>query len=93
MSKENKLRKAAETLDDTFEPVAGTSDIADSAHVGYTEDESEERLEEVASEQGVNLKQNPDGSHSATDESKARRTDVTSGDTKTDEFPASEPPD
>lgn len=71
MSAEDKLRKAAEKLDETFEPVAGTSDIADSADVGYTEDKSEERLDQVASEQGVTLKQNPDGSHTATDESPA----------------------
>lgn len=93
MNTENRVRKVAEKLDESLEPVAGTSDMESGARVGYTEDESEERLEEVASDQGVNLRQNSDGSHTATDESRAKRPDVTGGDTKTDESPASEPPD
>ncbi|RBP63649.1 hypothetical protein DFO66_10979 [Brevibacterium sanguinis] len=93
MSNEKKLRDAAQGLDESLEPVAGTSDMESGADAGYQEDDSEERLQQVADEQGVTLIENADGSHTAIDESKADDADLAAGDTRSDETPPSEPPD
>ncbi len=95
MSKEKKARDAAQSLDEKLEPIAGTSDMDSNAEVGYQEDESEERLQQVADEEGVTLIRNPDGSHTAIDESKAKLddSDLAGGDTRSGENPPSEPPD
>ncbi|WP_309132849.1 hypothetical protein [Brevibacterium sp.] len=95
MSKEKKLRDATHSLDEKLEPVAGTSDMESGAKVGYQEDDSEERLQQVADQEGVTLIRNQDGSHTAIDESKADLddSDLNAGDTRSKDSPPSEPPD
>ncbi|WP_262776949.1 pyridoxamine 5'-phosphate oxidase family protein [Brevibacterium permense] len=68
---EEKARDVAAKLDETAEPLAGTSDMESHAEVGYTEQNVEARAQKAAEEEGVTLHRNPDGSHSAIDESKA----------------------
>ncbi|GAA1854142.1 hypothetical protein [Brevibacterium marinum] len=68
---EKKARDVAEKLDKTAEPLAGTSQLHSHAQVGYTEEDVERRAGEAAAEEGVSLYRNPDGSHTAIDESAA----------------------
>lgn len=68
---EKKARDVAEKLDKTAEPLAGTSQVHSHAKVGYTEEDVERRAGDAAAEEGVNLYRNPDGSHTAVDESAA----------------------
>ena len=68
---ESAARDAAAKLDEATEKIGGTSNVASGAEVGYTEDESDERLQAVADEIGVTLHRNPDGSHTAVDESQS----------------------
>ncbi|SMX97644.1 General stress protein 26 [Brevibacterium linens] len=68
---EKKARDVAAKLDETAEPMAGTSDMESHAAVGYTEQNVEARAQNAAEEEGVTLHRNPDGSHTAIDESKA----------------------
>lgn len=74
-SGENKARDAAEKLDEVTEPLGGTSEMESHAKVGYTVDHVEERAEAAAEEEGVTLYRNPDGSHTAIDESNAAEED------------------
>lgn len=68
MSTEKKLRDIAAKLDETTEKLGGTSDLDDGAQVGYTEDAVEARAQEAAYGEGVTLYRNPDGSHTAIDQ-------------------------
>ena len=68
---EEKARDVAAKLDETAEPLAGTSDMESHAEVGYTEQNVEARAQNAAAEEDVTLYRNPDGSHTAIDESKA----------------------
>lgn len=70
-SGEKKARDVAETLDKTTEPLGGTSQIHSHAQVGYTEEDVERRAGDAAAQEGVSLYRNPDGSHTAIDESAA----------------------
>lgn len=88
-SGEKKARDVAEKLDKTAEPLAGTSQVHSHAKVGYTEEDVERRAGDAAAEEGVSLYRNPDGSHTAVDESAAedfvsedavRRTDESAND-------------
>lgn len=47
-----------------------SANIGQGEKVGYTEDCSKERLRATAEHEGVRLYRNPDGSHTAVDESK-----------------------
>ena len=76
---EEKARDVAAKLDETAEPLAGTSDMESHAEVGYTEQNVEERAQRAADEEGVTLHRNPDGSHTAIDESKAAEVTPSSG--------------
>src|SRR5690606_11002828 len=76
---EEKARDVAAKLDETAEPLAGTSDMESHAEVGYTEQNVEERAQKAADEEGVTLHRNPDGSHTAIDESKAAEVTPSSG--------------
>ncbi|WP_347566817.1 pyridoxamine 5'-phosphate oxidase family protein [Brevibacterium sp. ZH18] len=66
---ETKARDAAAALDETAEKLGGTSNIDSGAEVGYTEKNVEARAAEAAGTQGATLYRNPDGSHTAIDES------------------------
>ncbi|SDR72378.1 General stress protein 26 [Brevibacterium siliguriense] len=66
---EEKARDAAAVLDETTEKFAGTSNIAPGEKGGYNEEDVEARAKDVAASQGANLYRNPDGSHTAVDES------------------------
>src|SRR5699024_369109 len=68
---EKKARDVAAKLDETTEPLGGTSNMESHARVGYTEQNVEDRAQTAAEEEGVTLHRNPDGSHTAIDESKA----------------------
>lgn len=68
---ETKARDVAAKLDEVAEKLGGTSDMESGASVGYTEDDSEERSQEAADDQGVTLHRNADGSHTAVDESQS----------------------
>ncbi len=68
---EEKARDAAAFLDETTEKFAGTSNIAPGEKGGYTEGDVETRARDAAASQGANLYRNPDGSHTAVDESQA----------------------
>jgi general stress protein 26 len=68
---EEKARDVAATLDEASETFAGTSNVDQGAKVGYTEQNVEERAQNAAEDEGVTLHRNPDGSHTAIDESKA----------------------
>ena len=76
---EEKARDVAAKLDETAEPLAGTSDMESHAEVGYTEQNVEARAQNAAEEEGVTLHRNPDGSHTAIDESKAAEVTPSSG--------------
>lgn len=76
---EEKARDVAAKLDETAEPLAGTSDMESHAEVGYTEQNVEERAQRAADEEGVTLHRNPDGSHTAIDESKTAEATPSSG--------------
>lgn len=76
---EAKARDVAAKLDETAEPLAGTSDMESHAEVGYTERNVEARAQSAADEEGVTLHRNPDGSHTAIDESKATEVTPSSG--------------
>jgi general stress protein 26 len=76
---EEKARDVAAKLDETAEPLAGTSDMDPHAEVGYTERNVEARAQNAAEQEGVTLRRNPDGSHTATDESKAAEAAPNSG--------------
>lgn len=67
---EEKARDVAAKLDEAAEPLAGTSDMKPQAEVGYTERNVEARAQNAADAEGVTLHRNPDGSHTAVDESK-----------------------
>src|SRR5699024_2398423 len=58
------------------------------ARVGYTEENVEDRAQNAAEEEGVTLHRNPDGSHTAIDESRADeappKADADEGSSKTD---------
>ncbi|WP_350270349.1 hypothetical protein AAFP32_01640 [Brevibacterium sp. CBA3109] len=69
MGAEDKLRGVAAKLDETAEKLGGTSNVDSGVEVGYTEDSPEDRAQEAAGEQGVTLRRNADGSHTAVDES------------------------
>lgn len=68
MGAEEKLRGVAAKLDETAEKLGGTSNVDSGVEVGYTEDPVEERAQAAADEQGVTLRRNADGSHTAVDE-------------------------
>ena len=68
---ETKARDAAAALDETTERLGGTSNVDSGAEVGYTEKNVEARAAEAAGTQGATLYRNPDGSHTAIDESAA----------------------
>lgn len=76
---EEKARDVAATLDEATEPLGGTSDMKSHAEVGYTEKDVEARAQNTAEEEGVTLHRNPDGSHTAIDESKAAEVTPSSG--------------
>ncbi|MCF2585843.1 hypothetical protein [Brevibacterium sp. UCMA 11752] len=69
---ENKARDVAAKLDEATEPLGGTSEMDSHAKVGYTEDNVEDRAQDAAEGEGVTLYRNPDGSHTAIDESAAQ---------------------
>src|SRR5699024_3685202 len=58
-------------LDETSATFAGTSNMESHARVGYTEQNVEDRAHTAAEEEGGTLHRNPDGSHTAIDESRA----------------------
>ncbi|MGO2183814.1 hypothetical protein [Brevibacterium aurantiacum] len=64
---ESKARDVAQKLDEATEPLGGTSQVESRAKVGYTEEDVESRAQDTATEQGVSLHRNPDGSHTAVD--------------------------
>ncbi|WP_344259285.1 pyridoxamine 5'-phosphate oxidase family protein [Brevibacterium celere] len=66
---EEKARDAADGLDRATEKFAGTADIEEGAKTGYTEVDVESRAQETATAEGFTLYRNPDGSHTAIDES------------------------
>ncbi|SDS14733.1 hypothetical protein SAMN04489751_1336 [Brevibacterium sandarakinum] len=66
---EKKMRDVAAKLDEKTEPLGGTSQVESHAKVGYTEEDVENRAKDAADQEGVNLYRNPDGSHTAVDES------------------------
>ncbi|WP_313451473.1 pyridoxamine 5'-phosphate oxidase family protein [Brevibacterium casei] len=66
---EETARDAAAGLDHATEKIGGTSDIEEGAKVGYTEENVEARAQETATAEGFTLYRNPDGSHTAIDES------------------------
>lgn len=66
---EEKARDAAAGLDRAAEKIAGTSDIEQGAKTGYTEADVESRAQTTATAEGFTLYRNPDGSHTAIDES------------------------
>ncbi|WP_366521025.1 pyridoxamine 5'-phosphate oxidase family protein [Brevibacterium sp.] len=68
---EKKARDVAAKLDETSATFAGTSNMESHARVGYTEQNVEDRAQTAAEEEGVTLHRNPDGSHTAIDESRA----------------------
>ena len=76
---EEKARDIASALDEATEPLGGTSSMESHAEVGYTENNVEERAQNTAAEEGVTLHRNPDGSHTAIDESKAAEATPSSG--------------
>ncbi|WP_281389120.1 pyridoxamine 5'-phosphate oxidase family protein [Brevibacterium renqingii] len=76
---EEKARDVAAKLDETTEPLGGTSNMESHARVGYTEHNVEERAQQTAEEEGVTLHRNPDGSHTAIDESNAAEVTPGSG--------------
>lgn len=76
---EEKARDIASALDEATEPLGGTSSMESHAEVGYTEQNVEERAQKAADEEGVTLHRNPDGSHTAIDESKAAEATPSSG--------------
>lgn len=76
---EEKARDIASALDEATEPLGGTSSMESHAEVGYTENNVEERAQNTAVEEGVTLHRNPDGSHTAIDESKAAEATPNSG--------------
>ncbi|MFP3396142.1 pyridoxamine 5'-phosphate oxidase family protein [Brevibacterium sp. SIMBA_078] len=76
---EEKARDIASALDEATEPLGGTSSMESHAEVGYTENNVEERAQNTAVEEGVTLHRNPDGSHTAIDESKAAEATPSSG--------------
>jgi general stress protein 26 len=67
---EKKARDVAAKLDETSATFAGTSNMESHARVGYTEQNVEDRAQTAAEEEGVTLHRNPDGSHTAIDESR-----------------------
>ncbi|WP_193073060.1 MULTISPECIES: pyridoxamine 5'-phosphate oxidase family protein [unclassified Brevibacterium] len=69
---ESKARDIAQKLDEATEPLGGTSQVESRAKVGYTEEDVESRAQDTATEQGVSLHRNPDGSHTAVDESQSQ---------------------
>lgn len=69
-SGESKARDVAAKLDEVTEPLGGTSEVESHTEVGYTEGDVENRAQEAADGEGVTLYRNPDGSHTAVDESK-----------------------
>lgn len=66
---EKKARDAAAKLDEATEPLGGTSEVDSQTQVGYTEENVEDRAQDTAADIGVTLHRNPDGSHTAVDES------------------------
>jgi general stress protein 26 len=70
-AKEKKARDVAAKLDEASATFAGTSNMESHARVGYTERKVESRAQNAADEEGVTLHRNPDGSHTAVDESRA----------------------
>src|SRR5699024_4068900 len=68
---EKKARDVAAKLDETSATFAGTSNMESHARVGYTEQNVEDRAQTAAEEEGVTLHRNPDGTHTAIDESRA----------------------
>ncbi|WP_241242613.1 pyridoxamine 5'-phosphate oxidase family protein [Brevibacterium aurantiacum] len=66
---EKKARDAAAKLDEATEPLGGTSEVDSQTQVGYTEENVEDRAQDTAADIGVSLHRNPDGSHTAVDES------------------------
>lgn len=66
---ETKARDVAAKLDEATEPLGGTSAMDSQAQVGYTEENVEGRAQDTAADIGVTLHRNPDGSHTAVDES------------------------
>src|SRR5699024_6184183 len=76
---EEKARDVAASLDEATEPLGGTSNMESHAKVGYTEHNVEERAQKTAEEEGVTLLRNPDGSHTAIDESNAAEVTPGSG--------------
>lgn len=68
---ESKARGVARKLDEATEPLGGTSQVESHAKVGYTEEDVENRAQDAAEEQGVSLHRNPDGSHTAVDETQS----------------------
>lgn len=76
---EKKARDIAAKLDKSTEPLGGTSNVDQGAEVGYTERNVEARAQNAAEDEGVTLHRNPDGSHTAIDESRAAEASPTSG--------------
>lgn len=86
-SAEAKARDVAAKLDEAAEPLAGTSNMNSHAEVGYTEQNVEARAQNAAEEEGVTLHRNPDGSHTAVDDSKVAEA-TSSSESKYSESPA-----
>lgn len=86
-----KARDVAAKLDETTEPLGGTSNMESHARVGYTERLVEARAQNVADEEGVTLHRNPDGSHTAVDESRLAEATATSGAASTTSGAATNP--
>lgn len=84
---ESKARDVAQKLDEATEPLGGTSQVESHTKVGYTEEDVESRAQDAADEQGVSLHRNPDGSHTAVDESKSQ-----SGNAQHDPHPSDDSP-
>lgn len=87
---EAKARDVAATLDEVTEPLGGTSEMESHAEVGYTEQNVEARVQNVADEEGIAIHRNPDGSHTAIDES--RVAEATAGTQPNHTTPATDSP-